>query len=62
MMKKKVLGLALMAMALVGFNGMAQNNSQKNAQSCKAQTECTKGSKGMKKEAREMKNPYEGLH
>lgn len=60
-MKKKVLGLALMAMALVGFNGMAQNNSQKNAQSCKAQTECTKGGKGMKKEAREMKNPYEGL-
>ncbi len=52
-MKKKVLGLALMAMALVGFNGMAQNNSQKNAQGCKSQTECTKGSKGMKKEARE---------
>ncbi|MDE6480492.1 MAG: hypothetical protein K2L45_09495 [Muribaculaceae bacterium] len=61
MMKKKVLGLALMAMALVGFNGMAQNNSQKNAQGCKAQTECAKGCKGMKKEAREMKNPYEGL-
>ena len=61
-MKKKVLGLALMAMALVGFNGMAQNNSQKNAQGCKAQTECAKGGKGMKKEAREMKNPYEGLN
>ena len=61
-MKKKVLGLALMAMALVGFNGMAQNNSQKNAQGCKAQTECTKGGKGMKKETREMKNPYEGLN
>ncbi|MDE5997623.1 MAG: hypothetical protein K2G77_05360, partial [Muribaculaceae bacterium] len=60
-MKKKVLGLALMAMALVGFNGMAQNNSQKNAQCCKAQTECTKSVRGMKKEAREMKNPYEGL-
>lgn len=62
MMKKKVLGLALMAMALVGFNGMAQNNSQKNAQCCKSQTECVKGGKGMKKEAREMKNPYEGLN
>ena len=61
MMKKKVLGLALMAMALVGFNGMAQDNSRKNAQCCKAQTECAKGGKGMKKEAREMKNPYEGL-
>lgn len=61
MMNKKVLGLALMAMALVGFNGMAQNNSQKNVQCCKAQTECTKGGKGMKKEAREVKNPYEGL-
>ncbi|MDE6553832.1 MAG: hypothetical protein K2K98_12875 [Muribaculaceae bacterium] len=61
-MKKKVLGLALMAMALVGFNGMAQNNSQKNAQGCKSQTECAKGGKGMKKEAREMKNPYEGLN
>ncbi|MDE6636756.1 MAG: hypothetical protein K2K32_00815 [Muribaculaceae bacterium] len=61
MMKKKVLGLALMAMALVGFNGMAQNNSQKNSQCCKAQTECAKGSKGIKKEARGLKNPYEGL-
>lgn len=60
-MKKKVLGLALMAMALVGFNGMAQNNSQKNSQCSKSQTECTKGGKDMKKEARTMKNPYEGL-
>ncbi len=62
-MKKKVLGLALMAMTLVGFNGMAQNQAQScNSQSCKAQTECTKGSKGMKKAAREAKNPYEGLN
>ncbi|MDE7419600.1 MAG: hypothetical protein K2N35_05275 [Muribaculaceae bacterium] len=62
MMKKKVLGLALMAMALVGFNGMAQNNSQTNPQNCKAQTECAKGCKGMKKDARDnKKNPYEGL-
>ncbi len=47
-MKKKVLGLALMAMALVGFNGMAQNATQNcNAQSCKTQTECKKDKKGM---------------
>ncbi len=56
-MKKKVLGLALMAMALVGFNGMAQN--AQSTQSCKTQTECKKGNK---KEAREAKNPYEGLN
>ncbi len=52
-----------MAMALVGFNGMAQNNSQScTAQGCKAKTECSKGTKGTKKEAREAKNPYEGLN
>ncbi len=62
-MKKKVLGLALMAMALVGFNGMAQDNTQNcNNQSCTSQTQCQKGNKGMKKEAREAKNPYEGLN
>ncbi len=62
-MKKKVLGLALMAMALVGFNGMAQNKAQNcNNQACTSQTECTKGNKGMKKDAREAKNPYEGLN
>ncbi len=62
-MKKKVLGLALMAMTLVGLNGMAQTSSQScNTQNCKAQTECTKANKGMKKEAREAKNPYEGLN
>lgn len=61
-MKKKVLGLALMAMALVGFNGIAQNPSQKNAQvCCKAQAECVKANKELKKEAREKMNPYEGL-
>lgn len=65
MMKKKVLGLALMAMALIGFNGMAQNTTQ----SQKAQVEnnacCKKGDKDSKKggkmQAREKKNPYEGL-
>lgn len=60
-MKKTVIGMALMAMALVGFNGMAQNTTQ----SCKAQTEnscCKQGDKkGMKKEARGKMNPYEGL-
>ncbi len=61
-MKKKVLGLALMAMTLVGFNGMAQDNSQNSkAQCCKSKTECVKGDKQMKKVAREAKNPYEGL-
>ncbi len=52
-----------MVMAFVRFNGMAQNNSQScTSQGCKAKTECTKSNKGMKKEAREAKNPYEGLN
>ena len=57
MMKKKVVGLALMAMALIGFNGMAQNT-----QKCdKAQVENSKSCKGAKKEGRAKINPYEGL-
>ena len=54
--------MALMAMALVGFNGMAQTA----AQCPKAQVEnkacCKQGDKkGMKKDARVKQNPYEGL-
>lgn len=63
-MKKTVIGMALMAMALVGFNGMAQNTTQ----SQKAQVEnsacCQKGCKDKKDgkmQGREKKNPYEGL-
>ncbi len=55
-MKKKVIGLALMAMALVGFNGMAQDNAQNSKQCCKSQTECPKGIQKAPK-----MNPYEGL-
>ena len=58
MMKKKVLGLALMAMALIGFNGMAQNT----AQGQKAQVENAKGCKGAKKCGPSKINPYEGLN
>lgn len=54
----------MMAMSLVGFNGMAQNT----AQCTKAQVEnkacCQKGGndrKGGKMQLREKKNPYEGL-
>ena len=63
-MKKTIVGMALMAMALVGFNGMAQSTTQ----SAKTQVEnnacCKKGDKekkGGKMQAREKKNPYEGL-
>ncbi len=56
-MKKTVIGMALMAMALVGFNGMAQNTPQ----SGKAQVENVKGKNSGKMQAREKKNPYEGL-
>ena len=59
MMKKKVLGLALMAMALVGFNGMAQNSTQ--TQNGKTPTENVRGQKGVKKERKAQMNPYEGL-
>lgn len=59
-MKKKVLGLALMAMALVGFNGMAQNNTQScTSNGCTAQKVCTKGAE---KAARNAMNAYEGLN
>ncbi len=52
-----------MAMTLVGFNGMAQTTAQNcNNQTCTAQTQCTGGKQGAKKEAREAKNPYEGLN
>ncbi|MDE6379810.1 MAG: hypothetical protein K2L11_04995 [Muribaculaceae bacterium] len=57
-MKKKVLGLALMAIALVGMNGMAQNTQQCD----KAQVENSKCCKGAKKEGRAKLNPYEGLN
>ncbi len=52
-MKKKVLGLALMAMALVGFNGMAQNKAQNcNNQACTSQTQCLNGKQGGKQGAK----------
>ncbi len=56
-----------MAMALVGFNGMAQNKAQNcNNQACTSQTQCLNGKQGgkqgAKKEARVAKNPYEGLN
>ncbi|MDE7347451.1 MAG: hypothetical protein K2N48_12030 [Muribaculaceae bacterium] len=56
-MKKKVLGLALMAMALIGFNGMAQDTKQCD----KAKVENSRCKKGGNKEARAKMNPYEGL-
>lgn len=64
-MRKTVIGMAMMALALIGFNGMAQNTTQ----SQKAQVEnnaCGKkgdkdNKKGGKMQAREKKNPYEGL-
>ena len=55
-MKKTIIGVAMMAMALVGFNGMAQNTQKCN----KAQVENSK-CKGAKKEGRAKINPYEGL-
>ncbi|MDE6548068.1 MAG: hypothetical protein K2L22_03625 [Muribaculaceae bacterium] len=58
MMKKKVLGLALMAMALIGFNGMAQDTQQCS----KAQVENAKSCKGAKKCGKAKVNPYEGLN
>ena len=46
-----------MAMALIGFNGMAQNTQQCG----KAQVENSKGCKGAKQCGKAKVNPYEGL-
>lgn len=56
-MKKKVIGIALMAIALTGFTGMAQTAEQKS----KAQIENVKTKKGEKKALKEKKDPFEGL-
>lgn len=61
-MKKTVIGMALMAMALVGFNGMAQTAAQCPKAQVENQACCKQGDKkGMKKDARVKQNPYEGL-
>ncbi len=59
-MKKKILGLALMAMSLVAFNGMAQSNSSDNNS---VKQENVRGKKA-DKQARPGKavNPFEGLN
>ncbi len=57
-MKKKVLGLALIAMSLMGVNAIAQNPAAGNS----ATIENVKAKKGSKKEARRTVNPYEGLN
>lgn len=61
-MKKKILTLALLAMSLVSFSGMAQNTTSNT--SCTQTEKCCKAGKDMKgkKEGmKEKKNPYEGL-
>lgn len=57
-MKKKVLGLALIAMSFVAFNGMAQNNSAKTAKQENAK--CAKAGECGKKQCK--MNPFEGIN
>lgn len=57
-MKKRILGIALVAMSLIAFTGVAQNTSTNNNQ---AQTEQTKGKKGDRKAPKQKMNPFEGL-
>lgn len=59
-MKKKILGLAFIAMSLVTFNGMAQNNADSNTQK-QENVKNAKGRKGDKKERRPQCNPFEGM-
>lgn len=59
-MKKKILGLALMAMSLVAFNGMAQNSSSADNS---VKQENIKGKKADKQGRRDKAiNPFEGLN
>lgn len=58
-MKKKILSIAILALSLVSFSGMAQtqNNTTETQR-----TENVKGNRADKKDNRERKNPYEGLN
>lgn len=57
-MKKKVLGLALVAMSLVSFSSMAQNQSNDTT----TKLETVKGKKADKQTRRNQINPFEGLN
>ncbi len=59
-MKKKVLGLALIAMSLVAFDGAARSASD-NISSAKGAKENVKGKKADRKERHARVNPFEGL-
>lgn len=56
-MKKKVLGLALVAMSLVSFSSMAQNKSNDTT----TKQETVKGKKTDKQNRRTQINPFDGL-
>lgn len=57
-MKKKILGLALVAISLVAFNGNAQTTTADNTPS----QENVKGKKGDRQGRREKVNPFDGLN
>lgn len=58
-MKKKILGIALVAMSMVAFSGMAQTTSDNNNTTKK---ECVKGAKNAKQVRESQANPFEGLN
>lgn len=58
-MKKKILSIAILALSLVSFSGVAQNQ---NTDTETRRTENVKGNRADKKDQRERKNPYEGLN
>lgn len=58
-MKKKILGLALIAMSFVTFTGMAQSNS---SDSSTTRQEKVKTTKENRKDNRPEKNPFEGMN
>ena len=58
MMKKKILGLALIAMSVVTFSGMAQTTNKDN----NVKKENIKGKKADKQVRRNQVNPFEGLN
>ncbi len=60
-MKKRILAIAVVAMSLVGFTSMAQNNANNN-NAGKEKTEQMKGKKGEMKERKGRMNPFEGIN
>lgn len=60
-MKKKILGLSLIACLFFGMNAFAQNACPENGKECKKEV-CCKDGKDKKIKKKGMNNPFEGIN